>query len=104
MDRASLPNHGLSTKWISPTRTWALAWSIVTFIPDLPTQNQIFRAPLRWLFVRVETGDNFVGWGESTLEHTETVGGAFADLASKFMGWDADGIEDTWQATYKTRF
>jgi galactonate dehydratase len=61
--------------------------------------------PPRWLFVRVETADGFVGWGESTLEgHTEAIEGAFTDLAQRFLGWDADGIEDIWQTAYRARF
>ncbi|KAH0826571.1 enolase C-terminal domain-like protein [Lanmaoa asiatica] len=64
-----------------------------------------FRVPPRWLFVRVETADGFVGWGESTLEgHTEAIEGAFGDLASRFVHWDADGIEDIWQAATRARF
>lgn len=61
--------------------------------------------PPRWLFVRIETADGFIGWGESTLEgHTEAIEGAFADLAQRFLGWDADGIEDIWQTAYRARF
>ena len=66
---------------------------------------QIFRVPPRWLFVRVETEDGFVGWGEATLEgHTEAVEGAFDDLRERFAGWDADAIEDIWQHAYRARF
>lgn len=55
--------------------------------------------------MRVETADGFIGWGESTLEgHTEAIEGAFADLAQRFCGWDADGIEDIWQTAYRARF
>ncbi|KAF9233418.1 enolase C-terminal domain-like protein [Melanogaster broomeanus] len=72
---------------------------------SLISKIEIFRVPPRWLFVRVETADNFVGWGESTLEgHTEAIEGAFEDLASRFLDWDADGIEDIWQAAYRARF
>ena len=31
---------------------------------------QTFRVPPRWLFVRVETEQGIVGWGESSLEGT----------------------------------
>ncbi|TFY74466.1 hypothetical protein EWM64_g9547 [Hericium alpestre] len=66
---------------------------------------EIFRLPPRWLFVRVETNDGIVGWGEATLEgHTEAVEGAFDDLRERFVGWDADGIEDIWQHAYRARF
>jgi galactonate dehydratase len=53
----------------------------------------------------VETKDGFVGWGESTLAgHSEAVEGAFQDLRERFIGWDADGIEDIWQNAYRARF
>ncbi|KIL64099.1 hypothetical protein M378DRAFT_24716 [Amanita muscaria Koide BX008] len=66
---------------------------------------ETFRLPPRWLFIRVETADGFVGWGEATLEgHTEAVEGAFEDLRSRFMHWDADNIQDIWQNAYSARF
>ncbi|ETW77913.1 hypothetical protein HETIRDRAFT_454000 [Heterobasidion irregulare TC 32-1] len=66
---------------------------------------ELFRLPPRWLFVRIETTDGHVGWGEATLEgHTEAVEGALNDLQERFMGWDADGIEDIWQHAYRARF
>ncbi|KIJ11166.1 hypothetical protein PAXINDRAFT_157379 [Paxillus involutus ATCC 200175] len=79
--------------------------SLKTSASSLISKIEIFRVPPRWLFVRVETADNFVGWGESTPEgHTEAIEGALADLASRFVGWDANGIEDIWQAAYRARF
>ncbi|PPQ84119.1 hypothetical protein CVT25_003332 [Psilocybe cyanescens] len=65
---------------------------------------QTFRVPPRWLFVRVETHDGIVGWGEGTLEgHTEAIEGAFLDL-QRFVGSDADNIQDIWQTAYRGRF
>ncbi|KAH7886892.1 enolase C-terminal domain-like protein [Phlebopus sp. FC_14] len=79
--------------------------SLTTPASSIISKIEIFRLPPRWLFVRVETSDGFVGWGESTLEgHTEAIEGAFNDLASRFLGWDADGIEDIWQSAYRARF
>ncbi|KAJ8516759.1 hypothetical protein ONZ45_g5975 [Pleurotus djamor] len=73
--------------------------------PSLIRKLEIFRLPPRWLFVRVETEDGYVGWGEGTLEgHTEAVEGAFNDLRSRFVGQDADNIQDIWQAAYRARF
>ncbi|KII87783.1 hypothetical protein PLICRDRAFT_54827 [Plicaturopsis crispa FD-325 SS-3] len=73
--------------------------------PSIITKLEIFRVPPRWLFVRVETDDGVVGWGEGTLEgHTEAVEGAFADLRERVIGKDADGIEDIWQMAYRARF
>jgi len=66
---------------------------------------EIFRVPPRWLFVRVETSDNIIGWGESTLEgHTEAIEGAFCDLRERFVGAEADNIQDIWQTAYMGRF
>ena len=43
---------------------------------------ETFYVPPRWLFVRVETDDGAVGWGEASLEgHAEAVDGAFEALA-----------------------
>ncbi|KAJ4473134.1 enolase C-terminal domain-like protein [Lentinula aciculospora] len=69
------------------------------------TDIEIFRVPPRWLFVRVKTSDNIVGWGESTLEgHTEAIEGAFSDLCERFIGAVADNIQDIWQTAYMGRF
>jgi galactonate dehydratase len=66
---------------------------------------ETFRLPPRWLFVRVETGDGLVGWGEGSLEgHTEAVEGAYASLRDRFIGADADRIEDMWQVAYRLGF
>ncbi|TFK32324.1 enolase C-terminal domain-like protein, partial [Crucibulum laeve] len=66
---------------------------------------QVFRVPPRWVFVRVETSDGIIGWGEGTLEgHTEAIEGAYHDLIERFVGWDADNIQDIWQTAYRGRF
>ncbi|KZT01072.1 enolase C-terminal domain-like protein [Laetiporus sulphureus 93-53] len=73
--------------------------------PSTIKSIEVFRVPPRWLFVRVETEGGIVGWGEGTLEgHTEAVEGAFKDLIERFVGWDADKIQDIWQHAYRARF
>ncbi|KAH9852354.1 enolase C-terminal domain-like protein [Lenzites betulinus] len=73
--------------------------------PNKITKIEIFRVPPRWLFVRVETQLGIVGWGEGTLEgHTEAIEGAYKDLAERFVGWDAEQIQDIWQHAYRSRF
>ncbi|KAE9404936.1 enolase C-terminal domain-like protein [Gymnopus androsaceus JB14] len=53
----------------------------------------------------IETSDNIIGWGESTLEgHTEAIEGAFCDLRERFVGAEADNIQDIWQTAYMGRF
>ena len=73
----------------------------------MPTIARIetFIVPPRWLFVRVEDADGVVGWGEASLEgHAEAVDGAFAALRDRFVGHDADRIEDIWQIAYRLGF
>ena len=66
---------------------------------------ETFIVPPRWLFVRVETDDGAVGWGEASLEgHAEAVDGAFASLRDRFIGRDAARIEDIWQIAYRLGF
>jgi galactonate dehydratase len=66
---------------------------------------EVFRAPPRWLFVRVEASDGAVGWGEASLEgHAEAVEGALAALRDRFLGYDPDRIEDIWQIGYRGGF
>jgi len=66
---------------------------------------ECFAVPPRWLFIRVETDDGAVGWGESSLEgHAEAVEGAFASLRDRFIGADPANIEDIWQIAYRGGF
>ena len=66
---------------------------------------ETFRVPPRWLFVRVETKDGIVGWGEASLEgHAEAVEGAFESLRDRFLSADAEKIEDIWQLAYRLGF
>jgi len=66
---------------------------------------ETFIVPPRWLFVRVETADGAVGWGEGSLEgHAEAVEGAFEALKDRFIGADARQIEDIWQVGYRGGF
>ena len=66
---------------------------------------ETFRVPPRWLFVRIETSEGIVGWGEASLEgHAEAVEGAFESLRDRFLGADAGQIEDIWQLAYRLGF
>lgn len=69
------------------------------------TKIETFLVPPRWLFVRLETRDGIVGWGEASLEgHAEAVEGAFASLRDRFLGADASQIEEVWQIAYRLGF
>jgi galactonate dehydratase len=66
---------------------------------------ETFYVQPRWLFVRVESDDGAVGWGEASLEgHAEAVDGAFEPLRDKFVGADPYRIEDIWQVGYRSGF
>jgi galactonate dehydratase len=66
---------------------------------------EVFHVPPRWLFVRVETDEGAIGWGEASLEgHSEAVDGAFAALRDRFVGHDPYRIEDIWQVAYRGGF
>ena len=64
-----------------------------------------FFVPPRWLFLRVETADGAVGWGEASLEgYAEAVDGAVEALRDRFIGHDPRRIEDIWQVAYRGGF
>ncbi|WP_433528012.1 galactonate dehydratase [Micromonospora sp. CA-263727] len=66
---------------------------------------ETFLVAPRWLFVRVETVDGIVGWGEATCEgRSETVRTAVAQLSELLIGRDALRIEDHWQVMTKGSF
>ncbi|MDB5669948.1 MAG: dgoD [Alphaproteobacteria bacterium] len=66
---------------------------------------ETFYVPPRWLFVRIESDDGAVGWGEASLEgHAEAVDGAFAAMRDRFIGNDPFRIEDIWQVGYRGGF
>ncbi|WP_254049796.1 galactonate dehydratase [Novosphingobium sp. TH158] len=66
---------------------------------------ETFAVPPRWVFVRVEADDGTVGWGEASLEgHAEAVIGAFEAFRDRFIGHDADRIEDIWQTGFRLGF
>src|SRR3712207_3389419 len=66
---------------------------------------ETFLVPPRWLFVRVESDEGAVGWGEASLEgHAEAVAGAFEALKDRFIGADPFAIEDMFQVAYRGGF
>ncbi|MER7457896.1 galactonate dehydratase [Micromonospora sp. NPDC126480] len=66
---------------------------------------ETFLVAPRWLFVRVETLDGTVGWGEATCEgRSETVRTAVEQLSELLIGRDALRIEDHWQVLTKGSF
>jgi len=66
---------------------------------------ETFTVAPRWLFVRVESDEGAVGWGEASLEGwAEAVDGAFEALKDRFLGHDPFRIEDIWQIGYRGGF
>lgn len=59
----------------------------------------------RWLFLRMETDDGIVGWGEPVVEgRAETVAAAVDELSEYLIGADPRRIEDHWQVLTKGGF
>ena len=66
---------------------------------------EYFRLPPRWLFVKIVDEDGNVGWGEASLEgHTEAVEGCLDAFVERFVGQEADDIEQIWQLGYRMGF
>ena len=66
---------------------------------------QTFMVPPRWLFVRIETDQGIIGWGEAILQNRpNAVAAAVSDLAEYLIGRDPSPIEDHWTALYRGGF
>lgn len=66
----------------------------------------LYEVPPRWLFLRMETSDGLVGWGEPIVEgRAETVRTAVEELMDNYLlGEDPARIEDHWQRMYRGGF
>ncbi|SER37099.1 galactonate dehydratase [Natrinema salaciae] len=67
---------------------------------------ELFRVPPRWLFLKLETADGLIGWGEPIVEgRAETVRTAVDEIMDSYLlGKDPRHIEDHWQAMYRGCF
>lgn len=66
---------------------------------------ETFAVAPRWLFVRIETDDGLVGWGEGSLEgHSSAVRAVLAQFSEYLIGEDPTRIEDHWQVLSKGGF
>ena len=69
------------------------------------TRVESFPVAPRWLFVRIETDDGLVGWGEASLEgYADVVRAAVDQFAEYLKGRDPGLIEDHWQVLTKSQF
>jgi galactonate dehydratase len=76
-------------------------------IPNATTIKSIewFRVKPRWLFVKITSWFNDIGWGEATLEgHDAAVEGALSEMRARLIGQVADDIEHMWQLIYRLGF
>jgi len=67
---------------------------------------ELFEVPPRWLFLRLETADGTVGWGEPVVEgRAHTVRAAVEELLDSYLvGENPETIQDHWQAMYRGGF
>lgn len=64
-----------------------------------------YTLPPRWLFVRIETDDGIVGWGEPVLEgRAASVAATVEELSDYLIGQDPGRIEDLWTVLYRGGF
>ncbi|MGB9958757.1 galactonate dehydratase [Haloferax sp. Atlit-6N] len=70
------------------------------------TNYELFEVPPRWLFLRIETSDGIVGWGEPVVEgRSHSVRAAVEELMETYLlGEDPTRIEDHWQTMYRGGF
>lgn len=69
------------------------------------TSLETFLVPPRWCFLKIETDESVVGWGEPVVEgRAHTVAAAVDELADHLVGTDPLRIEDHWQVMTKGAF
>jgi galactonate dehydratase len=69
------------------------------------TRLETFIVPPRWLFLKIETDEGIVGWGEPVVEgRARTVQAAVEELSDYLLGKDPLRIEDHWQVLYRSGF
>ena len=69
------------------------------------TKLTTYIVPPRWCFLKVETDEGIVGWGEPVVEgRAHTVAAAVDELADYLVGKDPRQIEDHWTVLYRGGF
>ena len=61
---------------------------------------EVLRCPPRWLFLRLETEDGLIGWGEAIGDHHDAVEAALQALAADVVGADETRIEHLRRLTH----
>ena len=66
---------------------------------------RLFQVPPRWLFLKIETDEGIIGWGEPIIEgKAATVKAAVEELMEDLIGKDPMDIEDHWNSMYRGGF
>ncbi|MCJ8323418.1 MAG: galactonate dehydratase [Rhizobiales bacterium] len=66
------------------------------------TALKTYLVPPRWLFLKIETDEGLVGWGEPVLEgHAETLAAKISEMEDFLIGANPLNIEDIWQSLYR---
>ena len=69
------------------------------------TNYELFLVPPRWLFLKIETDEGIVGWGEPVIEgKAATVKTAVDELMEYLVGKNPMNIEDHWNVMYRSGF
>jgi len=69
------------------------------------TKLTTFSVPPRWLFLKIETDEGIVGWGEPVIEgRAATVAAAVEELSDYVVGKDPRNTEDIWTVLYRAGF
>lgn len=69
------------------------------------TGYELFQVPPRWLFLKIETDEGLVGWGEPVIEgRAATVKTAVDELMENLIGKNPMNIEDHWNVMYRAGF
>src|SRR5918997_2806502 len=69
------------------------------------TKLTTYLVPPRWCFLKVETDEGIVGWGEPVVEgRAHTVAAAVDEMADYLAGQDPLRIEEHWQVLTKGNF
>ncbi len=66
---------------------------------------ELYTVTPRWLFLKIETDEGIVGWGEPVIEgRAHTVNAAVEELMDYLIGKDPLRIEDHWNMMYRSGF
>lgn len=69
------------------------------------TKLTTYRLPPRWMFLKIETDEGIVGWGEPVIEgKAKSVEAAVHELGEYIIGRDPARINDIWQTLYRGSF